>query len=89
MHRRKKTIFKQFIIAFILIVSPILLCGLLLIVWQKNVIKDEIEKNAADNVYYSINRLEAQVSMVNRLQFNLMNDKDLNRLVRYYDKVPV
>ena len=89
MHRRKKTIFKQFIFAFILIVSPILLCGLLLIVWQKNVIRDEIEKNAADNVYYSINRLEAQVSMVNRLQFNLMNDKDLNRLVRYYDKVPV
>ncbi len=40
----------------------------------------KFEKNAADNVYYSINRLEAQVSMVNRLQFNLINDKDLNRL---------
>lgn len=87
--KRKKTIFKQFIVAFISIIIPIVLCGVLLVVWQTDLIQRGIEENARANVNYGINRLEAQVFMVKRLQNNLINDKDLKNFLRYYNKVPV
>ena len=86
---RKKTIFRQFILAFSGIVAPIVLCGMALITWQANVIRREMENKAKADVHYGISRLETQVSMAKQQQLNLLNDKELTRFVRYYDSVPV
>lgn len=89
MIRRNKTVFKQFMISFVSIVVPILLCGVLLITWQINVIQDEIKTNAGKDVRYGIDRLEAQIAMVKQLQLNLMDDKEWKNFLRTYDKVAV
>ena len=86
--RTKKTILGQFIIVFICTVAPIILCGVLLIGFQTKIIQNEIEKNAEASVKYGIERLEAQVLMINRLQNNFINDNDLNRFLLYYNRVP-
>lgn len=81
----KNTIFKQFIITFLLIVLPILICGCVLIIWQKNKIESEIEKNAQADVYYGMKRFEAEIESIKMLQYYLQNDDDLKKFVLQHE----
>ncbi len=87
--RKERTIFQQFIIAFLGIVTPIMLFGLLLILWQTNIIREETEEKAKNDLYYKMKYLNNQIQMVENQQDNLMNAEEIQQFVRYSGRVPV
>lgn len=89
MDERKNTIYRQFIISFLLLVIPIIVCGGLLIGWQKNQIRQEWEKNLSAEVIYGRKRLEAQLEAIKIFSYYYTNDRDLKEFVRQHDLVPV
>ncbi len=86
---KKKTIYRQFVISFSLIVLPIIICGCVLIAWQKGRIEEEWRKNVSAEVYYGRKRLEAQVEAIKMFQYYYRNDEELRSFMRQYDFVPV
>lgn len=86
---RKKTIYRQFVISFSLIVLPVIICGCVLIAWQKGRIEEEWRKNVSAEVYYGRKRLEAQVEAIKMFQYYYRNDEELRSFMRQYDFVPV
>lgn len=87
--RKKRTIFQQFVVAFLGIVSPIVLFGVLLILLQTNIIQKEIEKKAENDAYYKMMYLSDQISMVENQHDNLVDANEIQKFIQYYNKVPV
>ena len=85
---KKKTIYRQFIIAFGCVVLPIVLYGVIFGFWQTKVIRKEVEANAVENLRYGMERLEFQVKAAEELQYSLINSEPLLDFRRLHDKVP-
>lgn len=82
------SILSRLFISFLLIISPIVVIGILMFSWEKNEIKTEIESSAMSNVTFLQNNLEAEVQNIKLLQYNLMNDSSLNKLITEYSFIP-
>lgn len=83
------TIFAQLFSSFLLLIAPIIVIGILMFVWEKQTIKNEIENNAIANLSFLRRTMESEVDNIKELQYNLSNDLTLLRLINQYSYVPL
>jgi two-component system sensor histidine kinase YesM len=82
------SILSRLFISFLLVISPILVIGIFMFSWEKQEIKSEIENSAISNVSFLKTNLETEVQNIKLLQFNLMNDSSLKKLITEYSFLP-
>lgn len=82
------SILSRLFISFLLVISPILVIGIFMFSWEKQEIKAEIEDSAISNISFLKTNLETEVQNIKLLQFNLMNDSSLKKLITEYGFLP-
>lgn len=76
----RNTIFIRLIATFLLIMIPIFLVGIYLYHWNIRTASNDISKSAISQISYYLNDLENEVERIKLLQFNVVEDSDLNKL---------
>jgi two-component system sensor histidine kinase YesM len=83
-----RSIFSQLLLYFMLLVLPIIILGVVLFSWNKDVIRTEIENNAQGNISFLRQTMESEVVRIKELQYQLSNDQKLIRLIYRYGNIP-
>ena len=76
----RKSIFKRLIISFILILLPIYTLSIIIYDLSKNTLSKEISNSMVSQISFYLDSLEDEVQRIRTLQFDLVNDRDINRL---------
>lgn len=82
------SIFSRLFITFVLIMAPILISSMVVFSWGKNAIQSEIKNSASAHVEYIQYSMESEVNRVKKLQYDLINDKYLNKLANEFKYLP-
>ncbi len=81
MHRRiYKTIFSRLMVTFLMIIIPIYLLGMTMNLLAMNVVKTEINQSMSAQIEYYLNDLEDSFENTKMLQYDCLNDENLNKL---------
>lgn len=76
----RRSTFKRLMISFVLIILPIYLLSIIIYELGKNTLRKEISNSMVSQISYYLDDLEKEVQRIQTLQFDLVNDKDINRL---------
>ena len=82
------SIYTRLFISFLVIISPMIILGIVMFSLEKQTIMTEVEKNTLSNVTFLRRNLESEVQNVKSLQYNLVYDKTLRKLVNEYEYLP-
>lgn len=75
-----KTIFSRLIVTFLIIIIPVYLLGMTMNLLAMNAVKTEITQSMSTQVDYYINDLENSFQSTKMLQYDCLNDENLNKL---------
>jgi len=76
----KKTVFRRLIISFICILMPIYILSIAIYYWGIGTLRGNISNSMISQVSFYLQGLEKNVQRVQSLQYDLLNDDNLNRL---------
>jgi two-component system, sensor histidine kinase YesM len=76
----KKTIFSRLLITFICIVIPMYVLGIAIYNWSVNTVRKEIIKSSVSQTTFYLKSLETEIERIKILQFDSLNDSNLNHL---------
>ncbi len=82
------SIFSRLIFSFLAIMIPILTISAVIYFWGKHSIEDEIMNSTTDQVDYMKSSLENEMSRIKSIEYNIVNDADLSKLINYYNTMP-
>lgn len=77
-------LFRLFL-SFLLVMAPIMIAGIAMFSWEKQIIKNELVNSASANVSFLKNNLENEVQNIKLLEYNLTNDASVKKLIAQYD----
>lgn len=75
-----KSIFSRLIVTFLIIMVPIYILGIFIYNWGLNTVKSEISKSTIAQASYYLEGLEKEVERIKILQYDCLNDMNLNKL---------
>lgn len=76
----KNSIFKNMLIAFIIIIIPLYTITAGVYIWAVNTVGEEIKNSMISNLSFYINNLEAEILRIKILQDSCLSDINLNRI---------
>ncbi|MFD2329948.1 sensor histidine kinase [Cohnella sp. GCM10020058] len=76
----RKSIFNRLILSFLCILFPIFLLSVIIYQWGVQTIRDEISNSMISQVSFYLDGLEKEVKRIRTLQYDFLNDDDLNQL---------
>ncbi len=80
----KSSIFVKLIATFLAAILVIASLGIYMYNWSLKTVKDEIFKSTTAQVTFYLEGLEAEIDRIKILQYDVLNDEDLNKLaIRY------
>ncbi|NLY42953.1 MAG: histidine kinase [Clostridiaceae bacterium] len=74
------SIFSRLIIMFLIIMVPMYILAIYIYKWGSNTVKDQILNSIIAQTSYYIERLEKEVERIKILQYDCLNDENLNKL---------
>ncbi|WP_336771008.1 sensor histidine kinase [Paenibacillus sp. MMO-58] len=80
----KSSIFVRLMATFLAAILVIVALGIYMYNWSLKTVKDEIYKSTTAQVTFYLEGLEAEIDRIKILQYDVLNDEDLNKLaIRY------
>lgn len=76
----RNTIFIRLIATFLLIMIPIFLIGIYIYHWSIRTASDDISKSTISQISFYLSDLENEIERMKLLQYNVVEDTDLNKL---------
>ncbi|MCM3632475.1 sensor histidine kinase [Paenibacillus camelliae] len=76
----KSSIFVRLIATFLAAIVVIVALGIYMYNWSLKTVKDEIFKSTTAQVTFYLEGLEAEIDRIKILQYDVLNDEDLNKL---------
>lgn len=76
----KNSIFKNMLIAFIIIIIPLYTITAGVYIWAVNTVGEEIKNSMISNLSFYLNNLEAEILRIKILQDSCLSDINLNRI---------
>lgn len=83
------SILLRLFLSFLVVITPIMVAGIVMFTWERHTIKTEIENSASANVQFLQSTLESEIQNIKMLQYNLVDDTSLKKLITEYKYVPV
>lgn len=81
----KSSVYKRLIVAFILATIPIYLLAGILYSWASSLLRQDILDSAETQSEHYLSELGSTISRINSLQYDMLNDPYLHKLVHTYD----
>lgn len=76
----RSSVLKRLIISFISILAPLYILGIFIYNNGLMILRQEISKSMTSQVSFYLERLENEVKRIRILQYDLINDRDINRM---------
>jgi len=76
----KESILKRLIISFVVILLPIYILNIVIYDWGIKTLRREISSSMISQVSFYLDGLEKEIERIQILQYNFLNDQDLNKL---------
>ena len=76
----RRSIFRTLILSFILILSPIYILSMVIYQTGMTTLRQEISSSMLSQVTFYMDNLERDIQRIQSLQYNMVNDKDINKL---------
>ena len=76
----KKSIFTRLIVTFLFIIIPVYFMGINLYNWGISIVSEEVSNSMISQVTYYLNGLETDLQRIKALQYDCLNDDNLDKL---------
>jgi len=76
----RNTIFMRLMIAFLVITIPLYILGLSIYRWGIQTVRSELLNTMSSQVNFYLNSMDNEIQRIKTLQYDLINDEDLNKL---------
>ena len=81
----KNSIFTRLIITFIIIMGPIFILSIGIFKWSDSRLSEEILKSVNSQISYYMNDFDNDITRIKKLQFDLTQDEDLNKIANEFE----
>lgn len=76
----KNSIFMRLIITFLIITIPLYILGISIYRWGIQTVRSELLNSMSSQVSFYLNSMDNEIQRIKALQYDLVNDEDLNKL---------